>query len=96
MEGDAAKAELLVERCDLIDRDRRREQILASAARAVDNGNIDVAEIERRTIAHHLAIEWGFAVSEPNGKAELLREEGAGSVEIGDEELRLGGREAGA
>jgi hypothetical protein len=54
-----------------------------------------VLEVEEAAVALDLGVERRLAIDEDDGEAELLREEVAGRLDIGDEELRCRGADDG-
>ena len=48
-------------------------------------------EVEPRSVAADLCIEWRIPIGEIDGEAELAGEEGARCSDVADEQLRLGG-----
>src|ERR1700716_3443477 len=98
MKHDAAGLKLQEEVLDLVggrEGYRRRQETLALAQRAVDHGRIDATQIEPRAVALHPRIKRRSAIHESDREAELLGEEVARRLDVGDEQLRLGGNERG-
>src|SRR5580704_4831150 len=80
MKRDARRRVLREQAVDVVhavDGHRRREQALALPARVVEHGSVDAAQIEPRSVAHHLAVELFFYGEDDHREAELLREEAA-------------------
>ena len=95
MKDQALRLILQEQGLDAIEDDRRREQILPRPPAAIEYRTIDMAEIEARAVADHLAVEGRIAIKELHPKAELAGVERARPLDIGGEELRLGESEEG-
>jgi hypothetical protein len=52
-----------------------------------------MSEVEPRSVAADLCIEWRIPIGEIDREAELAGEEGARCSDVADEQLRLGGSE---
>ena len=64
-----------------------RQQALAVPEAGSMTGCVHVLEVEEAAVALHLGVERRLAVDEDDGEAELLREEVAGRLDVGDEQL---------
>ena len=71
------------------------KQLLAIADVADEYRLADTAQTPPRAITHDQGVEGRVTVSEADGEAELADVEAARRGDIGDEKLRLGGREDG-
>src|SRR5262245_18884893 len=67
-----------------------RQEALAISELGIDDGIVDALEIEDAIVPLDLGIERRLAVDEHDRKAESLREEIAGRLDISDEQLCRG------
>ncbi len=88
--------EFRVQLFDIVDGNGGRQQVLAFPECLVKYRVIDMPEVEPRSVAADLCVEWWIPVEEIDGEAELAGEEVARCSDIGDEQLRLGGSEDGS
>src|SRR5882672_1041827 len=98
-ERDAGGLEFEKETLDLVggfDATLGRQEPLALAIGGVDDRTIDAVENERRSVARNVGIEGRLAIEDRNLEAELLSVEVTRRFDVGDEQLRKGGREHGS
>ena len=58
-------------------------------------GSLHPAQVQPGAVAHHLSVEGGLAIGEPDLEAELPDEIVARRFNVGDEQLGLGGDQGG-